>query len=63
MRIAPFAKPRVVVGGDGVHHINNDIIMLGQGQTAGDDFFGMVTLVGGVEVVVAGEDFLLNVGD
>ena len=35
--------------------------MFGQGQTPFDDLVGMIALMGRVEMVVAGEDFLLDV--
>ena len=62
MHVAALAKSRVVVGGDGIHDININVIMLGQGQAALDDFFGMVAPVGGIEMLVARQDLLLDVG-
>ena len=50
-----------MVCGDGIHHVVVDIIMLCQGQAAFDDLLGMVALVGGVEMVVTGQDVLLYV--
>ena len=37
--------------------------MLGQGQATLDDFFGMVAPVGGIEMLVARQDLLLDVKD
>ena len=38
-----------------------NIIMLGQGQASFYDFIGMVALMGGIEMVVAGENLVLDV--
>ena len=50
-----------MVGGDGIDHVVVHFIMLCQSKTPFDDLIGVVTLMGSVEVVVAGEDFLLDV--
>ena len=62
MGVAAFAKSRVVVGGNGVYHILVHLIVLGQGQAAFDDLLGVVALMGRVEMVVAGQDLLFDVG-
>ena len=50
-----------MVRGDGVDHVLVHIVMFGQGQTPFDDLIGMIALMGRVEMVIAGEDFLLDV--
>ena len=61
MGIASLAKPRVVIGSDGVDHVLIHIVMFGQVQAPFYDFIGMTALMGRIEMVVAGEDFLLDV--
>ena len=63
VRVAAFAKPRVVVGSDGVDHVYLDLIMLGQGQTSRNDLFGVVTLVSSIKKIVAGQNAPLDVLD
>ncbi len=62
MRLAAFADASVVVGGYGINHVAVDIIMLCQFKASADDGIDMVALVRGVEMVVTGEDLLLDVG-
>ncbi len=62
MGVTSLAKPCIVVCGDGVDHVLIHIVMFGQGQTPFDDLIGMVPLMGRVEMVVAGENLLLDVG-
>ena len=61
VRVAAFAKACVVIGGCGIYHVDIHIVMLGQGKTATDYVVGVVALVGSIEMVVSGQDFLLDI--
>ena len=61
MCFAAFAKSCVVVGSDGVNHINIHFVMLSQSQTSFYYLLRVVALVGGVEMVIARKDLLFDV--
>ena len=63
MCVAPFAESRVVVSGCGINHVFVHLVVFGQGQAAFDDLLGMIALMCSVEMVVAGQNVLLDVVD
>lgn len=62
MGVAAFAKSCVVVCCNGIYHIGIRIVMLCKGEAAANHVVGMVALVSGIEIVIFGQDFLLDIG-
>ena len=75
MRVAPFRQPRVVIGGDGVGHVDVDshfrtifvhilgriVDNLSEVQALGNDGARMILPMGSIECSIAGQDLLLHV--
>lgn len=63
MALAAVDESEVVVGGDGVDHVDVDVVVACEVEAVGDDGKGVVAAVCGVEVVVAGEDVRFDIVD
>ena len=61
MMLTAFAKARIVVGGNGIHHIDVNFQLLCQLHTLPYHHQNMVALVGFVETVIPRYDVLLDV--
>ena len=63
MALAAVDESEIVVGGDGVDHVDVDVVVACEVEAVGYDGEGVVAAVCGVEVVVAGEDVRFDIVD
>lgn len=61
MVFTPFAKPRIVIGSDGINHIDIHIQSLGQLYALADYSSSMILPVRFVESIISGQDIFLDV--